>query len=49
MYVSHDSAEQTAQRLLQVIGQADFKVCEQAYVFEDSRLMTSKERQSLKR
>ena len=35
MYVSRESAEQTRQRLLRVIARAEFKVYEQAYVFEE--------------
>ena len=35
MHVSHESVEETAQRLLQVIARAELKVYEQAYVFEE--------------
>lgn len=35
MYVSRESAEQTAHRLLRVIAQAEFRVYEGAYVFDE--------------
>jgi len=35
MYISHETTEQTEQRLLQVIAQADFKVYEPAFIFEE--------------
>ena len=35
MYISHETAEQTAQRLLRVIARAEFKVYEGAFAFEE--------------
>ena len=35
MYISHETAEQTTQRLLRVIAQAELKIHEDVYVFEE--------------
>jgi hypothetical protein len=35
MYVSHESAEETAHRLLKVIAQAEFRVYEGSYLFDE--------------
>jgi hypothetical protein len=35
MYISHETVEQTTQRLLQVIAQAELKIYEEVYVFEE--------------